>query len=393
MFYKFFLIFCFLLPFQFALNPFPGVDLAVVRIIIPLFFTVGLFLISKSKSFSFLKNKESYCLLAFLFLAVASLGFSDNLSWSIRKLSFLLSIFPIYFVVAYFLKKQESWRKIFVMLVAGAALLAFFAIIQFFLQFIFGIDSVYAFLAENIAPFFLGNSFSQAVLTYPSWLVNSEGATYMRAVANFPDPHMLSYYFGLLIPWSLALWSTSQNYKKIFLIFSFLLIIADIMTFTRGSYVAIIASSLIIMPIVSKETVKKLIFGIIIFIFLLITMPHGPVTGRFVSSFDLQEGSNQGRILNWEQATKIIVSHPLGVGIGMYSLAIKPEASYREPIYAHNLYLDIAAELGIPALLIFVYFLFLIFKGFWQLAKKNPFFVAGIASLSIFAVHSLVESP
>ncbi|HPN54682.1 MAG TPA: O-antigen ligase family protein [Candidatus Moranbacteria bacterium] len=335
----------------------------------------------------------AYCLLAFLFLAVASLAFSDNLSWSVRKLSFFLSIFPIYFVAAYFFKKQERWRKILVMLVAGAALLAFLAIIQFILQFIFGIDSVYDFLAKNIAPFFLGNSFSQAVLTYPSWLVNSEGTTYMRAVANFPDPHMLSYYFGLLIPWSLALWSTSQNHKKVFLIFSFLLIIADIMTFTRGSYVAIIASSLIILPIVSKETAKKLLFGIIIFIFLLITMPHGPVTGRFVSSFDPQEGSNQGRLLNWKQAAEIITSHPLGVGIGMYSLTIKPEASYREPIYAHNLYLDIAAELGIPALLIFVYFLFLAFRNFRQIAKKNSFFVAGIVSLSIFSVHSLVENP
>ena len=93
------------------------------------------------------------------------------------------------------------------------------------------------------------------------------------------------------------------------------------------------------------------------------------------------------------QAASVITAHPLGVGIGMYSLSIKPDANYREPIYAHNLYLDIAAELGIPAALVFIAFLFLVFKNFWQAAPKNQFFVAGVASLAIFSIHSLVENP
>jgi O-antigen ligase len=112
-----------------------------------------------------------------------------------------------------------------------------------------------------------------------------------------------------------------------------------------------------------------------------------------MSSFDAQEGSNSARILNWQQALAIIKNHPLGVGIGMYSLAIDPNADYREPIYAHNLYLDIAAELGIAAAIVFVLILFLAGKNFWQAAKIQPFFAAGVASVTIFSVHSLVEDP
>lgn len=77
----------------------------------------------------------------------------------------------------------------------------------------------------------------------------------------------------------------------------------------------------------------------------------------------------------------------------MYSLAVDPNADYREPIYAHNLYFDIAAELGIPAVVIFVSLLFMVFKNFWIAAKKQPFLIAGVYSITAFSIHSLVESP
>lgn len=394
MLYSGLILFCLLLPFQFALNPAQGIDLAIVRIIVPAMFLIWLFLLLKKKVDPAIICNKTTCLLGiFIFLAICSLAFSHNFAWSLRKLAFLLSLVPVYFIALSVLGTKYRQRGIIISLVGGATLIAIFGIIQFSAQFVFGIDSVYSFLAQNITPFFLGNSFSKAVLAYPSWLVNSEGVTYMRAFANFPDPHMFSYYLGLLIPWSVAMWATTKSHKKLFFISSFLLILGDILTFTRGSYVALIASALVVLPLVSKNTAKKLLLGIILFIFLLNIVPHNPITGRFVSSFDTKEGSNRARISNWQQSLEIIKNHPLGVGIGMYSLAVKPEAAYREPIYAHNLYLDIAAELGLPAVLVFGLLLFLAGKNFWQTTKRQPFFAAGVASLTVFVVHSLVESP
>lgn len=388
-----FLLFCFFLPFQFALNPFPGIDLAIARVVIPLFFAIWLFLTATNNIPRADFSWTTLLICIFLVLATASLFFSHNLAWSARKLLFLFSIFPVYFVAQHFSKKINSIRSAMSALIGGASLLALVGIVQFSLQFILGIDKLYAFWAQYIIPFFLGNSFSKSVLAYPSWLVNSEGTTYLRAFAVFPDPHMFSYYLGMLLPWSIALWATSIGHKRFFLFSSIILAVANVMSFTRGGYVALIASAIIAIFLVPQKAKKIIFMGIAIFALAFFSAPHGPVAGRFSSSFDIAEGSNQGRISNWNQALGIITNHPLGVGIGMYSLAINSQADYREPIYAHDLYLDIAAELGIESAIVFILLLFLAIKSFWKSSRNNPLAVAGAASLLVFFFHSFVETP
>jgi O-antigen ligase len=393
MFYEIFLIFCAFIPFQFALNPATGVDLAIIRVIVPIMFLGWVVFALKNNIPLLKKSRITYLLILFLLLAVFSLCFSHNLAWSLRKLFFLLSLAPIYFIAVSVFSEKAKQRKIIIALVCGAAAVALIGVIQFISQFFFGIDPVYSFLAKNSAPFFLGDSFSKAVLAYPSWLVNSGGITYMRAIAIFPDPHMFSYYLGMLAPWSIALWATTISHKKLFFLSSLLIITADIFTFTRGGYIALIVSALVILPLVSRAAAKKLIAGVLLLLCLFVLVPHNPVAGRFISSFDIQEGSNQARVSNWQQALGIISAHPFGVGIGMYSLAVDPSANYREPIYAHNLYLDIAGELGIFTAIIFITLLYFVFNSFWKRSGKNSFFVAGVASITVFGVHSLVESP
>ncbi len=385
--------FCILLPFQFALNPRAGFDVAVVRLLIPLLFFSWLFLKIKAKQTILINTKLTCLIFAFLLLALFSISFSQNVFWSLRKFFFFLSIFPIYFVSLSVFNSAKKKRLVIFSLVIGGAMLSLIAIIQFVLQFIFGIDAVYAFLANNVSSFFLGNSFSKSVLTYPSWLVSAGGSTYMRAVAMFPDPHMLSYYLEMLIPWSIALWALAKKQRGWLLVSAVFLIIADVLTFTRGSYVALIAGAMIILPLVTKKTVSKILLGAGLFALLLLLAPHNPVADRFASSFDVQEGSNQGRLNNWQQALEIISAHPFGVGIGSYSLSVKPTATYREPIYAHNTYLDVAAELGIITMLVFVAIVFFALKSFWIMSKTDPFFIAGVSSVAIFATHSLVENP
>lgn len=392
-----FLSLCAFLPLQFALNPTKDIDLAVIRVLIPLFFITCLFIISAKKGCSQIKNKTTYYISAFLAMTLFSFFFSQNLQWSIRKLAFLFSIFPIYFIALFLLTTEERKRKTVTALVFGGSLVSFFAILQFSFQFFLGIDRLYSFLGKFIMPFFIGNNFSKEVLNYPSWLVNSNGITYMRAFAPFPDPHMLSYFVGMLLPWSIALWSQSASHKKLFLITSFLLAICDIATFTRGGYLALMVSAIIILPLVSRKTAWKILSGICLFAFLFFAVPKNPVTspiaGRITATFDINEGSNQGRIAIWKSALSIISRNPQGVGIGSYSLAIDKNATYRTPIYTHNIYLDIAAELGIIAAFIFLMTIATTLKNFLEASKENPFYIAGIVSIAIFAIHSLVESP
>jgi GT2 family glycosyltransferase len=396
-FFFFLLAFCIFLPFQFALNPIATIDLAIVRIFIPVLFLIFCFQGLKNKKRLLLKSKLNYFIFVFLFLAIFSIFFSQNLGWSIRKLAFLFSIFPFYFILPNFLNEEGKRRKLLSALVLGGALVSIFALIQFGCQFFFGIERAYLFLGKSMMPFFIGNTFSKEVLAYPSWLVNSGGITYMRAFAPFPDPHMLSYYVGMLLPWSIALWATSKAHKLFFLISSTMLAICDIATFTRGGYLAIIVAAIVILPLVSRKTAWKIICGIFLFIFLFFAVPKNPVTspvaGRMISTFDINEGSNRGRIAIWKQALSIIAAHPQGVGIGAYPLMVDSNATYRTPIYIHNTYLDIAAELGVIAAMIFIIIILTSLNNFLAASKKDSFYLAGIVSLLIFAIHSLVENP
>ncbi len=96
----------------------------------------------------------------------------------------------------------------------------------------------------------------------------------------------------------------------------------------------------------------------------------------------------------WKTASQVVADHPFtGVGLGNYSLAVKPSASYREPIYAHSLYLDIAAELGLPALLVFLTLITHAGISLYRKSKEEPFLLYPFISLIVFFTHSLVETP
>jgi O-antigen ligase len=240
---------------------------------------------------------------------------------------------------------------------------------------------------------FLGKSFSEAVLKNPSWLVNISGRTILRATSIFPDPHMFSFYLGMLLPVALILFikSKAQKYFVSFIILG----VADALAFSRGGYLGILAG-LIFLGIFfwQKLGVRYKIASTLLFILIAATfLVPGPISERFFSSFNTREGSNQGRLETWKQAIEVIERHPvMGVGIGNYPLEIKPSAGYREPIYAHNTYFDIAAETGILNALVWLALLVWAIVSFIKKSKKNIVNLALASSLVMFSVHSLVET-
>lgn len=387
---RLFLILCLFLPFQFALNPFPGIDLAIIRVLIPLLFIICIY-----KNHKIFKDNSQITIFLFILstLFLFSLAFSENIYWSLRKLLFLASFLPLYFIALSFLQIKKNQIATIKFLSLGGILLAMIALAQFFSQFYFGLEYIYVFWSHHVIPFFLGKEFSQMVLAYPSWLVGIRETTLMRAFAIFPDPHMFAYYLEMLLPWTIALSSESSKYRKILFLGSLIIFLADILSFSRGSYIALIAGSLMVLPLVTMRVRIKIFIAIALITAISFYIPQNPVSQRLTSSFDAQEGSNQGRLLNWQQGLEIIRQNPFGVGIGMYPLAVDPEADYRTPIYAHNLYLDLAAEIGIPAMVIFIFIIISAFNNYWLAARREPFFVAGVACITIFAVHSLVETP
>lgn len=401
MIYKLLLLLCLYLPFQVALNPATGVDLASGRVfILVLAFLWVVSGLTNRRIFVPVKI-QTWLIMSFLFLSGLSLFWAGNLDWGVRKLLFLLSIFPVYFVVAGLLPatipgergEHRNGVGVIKFITWGAGMAAAVGIVQFMLQFIIRLDVTTALWRNYITPVFLGKEFTQAVLEYPSWAVSIAGKDYLRAFGTFPDPHMFSFYLGLALPLAVGLYYVYK--KNIYLIFSILILLADLLTFSRGGYVGIVAGLIFAVSyfVINKNISAKKIFISFALVFVLfVSLAFTPVGKRFITSFSVEDGSNTGRFENWSQAVEIIKNNPLGVGIGNYSYAIEPSAPYRKPIYAHNLYLDIAAETGIPNAIIFISLLIFSIRAFIAKSKNNILYLGGAASLVIFSIHSIFDT-
>ena len=435
----------FYLPFQIAFNISSGIDLASGRVLIMVIFGIWFFKSLAERKIIIAKNIQTFLLLLFLSLALFSFLQAWDLERAARKFLVFLSIFPLYFLVTALLKYQSNKNnsqlvirnsqfisKILNVIFLSAIILSIIGIIQFALQFIVGIGSVMDFWGENIVSVFYGRSFGAEIISNPSWLVNIGGAIILRSFSLFPDPHMFSFYLGLIIPILLAflvIYSDKENtlsYKPLssalknknfrlslqeiflknkFILFSTFLILltAELLTFSRGGYLGMIfgIGTVIILGWRFISFNKKIFLGIIsAALILFIFFAAQPILNRFISIGDLSEGSNIGRLAIWQEASEVWRNHFFGgVGLGNYSIEINPAADYRTPIYAHNVYLDIATEMGVFSLLTWLgLFLITSVQLFQRSRTADDNFTRALSlglcgSLIWFSVHCFFDTP
>ena len=206
----FFNVLCFLAvfaPFQFALNIAPGFDVAVLRVVIILLFVFVVIKSLAEKKLVIPNDQQSILLIAFFVVNAFSLFFADNLVFGIRKILFLASIFPLYFILSDKLNNDLTDKKLIKFtkhLVWGGFLSLVFGFFIFLGQFVFGVDALFGFY-KKIGPLFWGQSLSDSVLNYQSFLVNIGGADYFRMASLFPDPHNFALFAGMISFLSFAL--------------------------------------------------------------------------------------------------------------------------------------------------------------------------------------------
>ncbi len=397
------------IPFQLALNLAPGIDIASARVLILILFGLWILKSLAKKRLKISSNPATYLVLVILALSILSLSQGVSLERSLRKVLVFASCFPVYFLVTGIFSAEAKPRvsrglasvnRAVKVLVLSSLGLAIIGLIQFFSQFFLGIKPVYQFWARFIAPIFLGKTFTAAILANPSWLVNVGGKTFLRATSLFPDPHIFSFFLGLVIPLAFGFLFCCKKHKGLLIVSLCLLLATQLLTFSRGGYLGLfVALPLVILLLWGTFTLKTKVFGVVfILVSLVMVLTLGaPITGRIGSIFNFKEPSNFGRLLIWRQALDIFRDHPLlGVGIGGYSEFVDPTASYRAPIYAHNTYLDIAVEMGIFALIAWLGIFLVALKGLWRTLKKKELRIisAGlIGSLVWFSVHCLVDTP
>jgi len=401
----FFLFIVFFLPFQVALNFTPGADVLLGRVFIVLLFFLFLLRKSFEKDLSIPLDFSSVLIYVFLFLAAISLFWAENKIFALRKLLFLFSIFPLFFIALEKLRDRALVRNSLRLVSWSAVLAAVLGILQFGAQFVFGSKNVLFFWKYILGPIFYGRSFSGEVFQYPSFFVNISGRTLMRAAFPFPDPHSFAFFLGLSLPlvFYYFFFVRRRQAASRALPFSVLgcLTIALALTFSRGGYLALLTAffwALLVFWRFMKGKTRLIILSSLLVFFVLFLFIPNPVLLRLKAAFNLYEGSNLGRLHNWQEAISIVAARPFsGVGLGNYSYFLNPSLPYRTPLYAHNLYLDIASELGIFAALAFFLLLFgnilrILFFSRSKPLKNCACALFLSASLVFFSVHSLFDT-
>lgn len=171
---------------------------------------------------------------------------------------------------------------------------------------------------------------------------------------------------------------------------------------SRGGFIGLAAMLFFILVRNRKRLARNLLILLVISIPLALA-PHGPVD-RFLNPRRGDKEAIAARLQNWKVAIEMVSDHPLiGVGLGQF---IPARQKYEEQgsgkVYiAHNAYLEYAAELGIPALCIFLWLLYATFRSLQRIERtaarvKNIFVYrfseAMQASLLGFAVSSFFLS-
>jgi O-antigen ligase len=390
-----------LLPFQFALSPLPGFDLALSRVA-----AIGIgmiFLWQRLRAGTWILPPPAsfFSLMGLVLLALLSMFWSQEPSWTLRKSLFLISFLPIWFACADAFRRERAdfSGRVASGFFFGAVSAALMALAQFFAQWAFSLDQVLRFWLTRVYPFFLGEAFSQSVAAYPSLLVNIGGKTILRAVGVFPDPHVAAFYFGMALPLGLWLGMRNASGRWFFFLGSGIVLLADLCTFSRGGYVGL--GALLLGFLFWKATWNRRQVSVFAFwrgvalggVVLLLLGSITPLRERVLDIFSLTEGSNAARIALWSESFGYIAERPwLGYGLGNYPLRVKPSAEYREPIYIHDTYLDIAAELGLVGLCFFLVFFLLPVGRFFFRARSDQIAFPASLALILFFAHSFFET-
>ena len=405
--YKKLLLFLgFFIPFSFALSPTKTIDLNILKLFIPIIFLFWLTHSLLSKKIIIDTRPRFWLLLIFLFITIISFFWTTAPEEAIRKILFFVTTIPLYFAfysAQKFTLSNNTESKTFLdkflkSLFWGAFAVSVLALLFFILQFIIGLNPTLNILRSYTAPIFLGQSMSTLVNQYSSWLVNISGKTILRTFGTFPDPHLFSLYLSMILPIGIYLYK--KYLSKQYLFFSIPILLAILLSFSRAAYLSVGIGFLFLIlssniPTLFKKNLLLIYFACTITLFLII-IPN-PLFSRLQSSLNFQEGSNSGRIEMWQTAIHSIQQKPLlGLGLGSFADKLDPSLGIRNPIYAHNLFLDFGAETGI--LNIFILLVLIVTPIFSYLKNKKSLpkntlqkFIA--TSFVIFLIHSMFETP
>ena len=205
-----------------------------------------------------------------------------------------------------------------------------------------------------------------------SFLQDLAGNTlFGRIGGTLGHPNRLARYLGLVMPIGLALLFAPIDKRRKYLLIVPILVMAgtaELLTFSRGGWLGVFFGGTVVLYLCLVRLIKRKVISLILLACMLIVF-GGLIFGSFSSVRNrlLKDdyGAAEDRIPMNLVALNMIQANPLlGVGLTNYVAVsnyydISPSAiTYRFPYPVHNEFLLIAAETGIPSLVLFLFIYF-----------------------------------
>jgi O-antigen ligase len=184
---------------------------------------------------------------------------------------------------------------------------------------------------------------------------------------------------------------------------------ASLNTVSRGGTVSLLASACVLLGLVlARARLGRLalaaaaLLAVLSVVAAVALLGGHKVVDRLIAvdslDHDIDVGGG-GRFAGWEVALKLIDERPLlGHGLGSFASAfdrLRDERFMLGYSKAHNTYLELAVELGLPAALLLclsvLILLFLCVRGYARRRRGLAFPLAGIAATVLVGIHALVD--
>ena len=272
----------------------------------------------------------------FVFLSGVSIMVSPDKGFSFYNWYNLVGVYVLtYFVVGQNVRSVRQVKEM--LLVIGMA--AVFVLLYGFYQFIFGIDI-------SAMKWVDGDAFPELR---------------KRVFSTWENPNILAGYLDIIICLAFGLFIKAGTKQKRIVLGVLLAAGAAClaMTYARGACL-VIAVIFAVYGMLKDWRVLAACVGVAV----LLLVADPVLYERLTSVFTKVDTSSEMRLAFWESTVAMIQDHPfLGIGWGAYWMVYPEYDFYLQGadiriVHAHNMYLNYAAEIGVPGMLAFMWLFF-----------------------------------